>query len=192
MLDFNALEFDEAYVPDHDVVDCAESFLRSVVTPMYLDARSPMSASVRLIKKVIGSQYTDRRDDIVLYLECEAWSYDKCFWKDVLGEVHSPDNLYCYEQRVVIRHSILSKNEIDEQFGIAEWEDVDIDGFEAKTDSGKIPDDVLQSYFEILAAEWQDLDAQYFEAGCPSLKMLDPRVRTLAIQALRRARREHK
>ena len=65
--------------------------------------------------------------------------------------------------------------------GIAGWEDVDIDGFEAKADSGKIPDDVLQSYFEILAAEWQDLDAQYFEAGCPSLKVLDPRVRKLAI-----------
>jgi hypothetical protein len=187
MLDFNALEFDAAYDPDREVVDCAESFLRSIVTPMYIDARNPLNARVRSIQKVIGNKYTDAGDDIFLYLECEAWSYERFFWRDVLHDAHPPDALYCYEQRVVIRRSILFKDEFDEQFGIAEWEDVDIDGFEAKTDSGVIPDDVLQSYFEILATEWQELDAQYFEAGCPNLKELDPRVRKLAIQALRRA-----
>ena len=154
---------------------------------VYCEGRHCLGTEVRFIKRIIKSPHKCPPDDILLYLKFEAWSYPTRFW---LGDridksKYRLDELGCTESYVVIIRSTLLKEEIDEQLGIALWEEIELNGFQAKTDSGKVPEDVLEAYFEILDPDGE-LGEYYGSAGWPDIDIdsLDPRVRELFERAL--------
>ena len=161
---FNDIVFDASYIPDEKVIESAHNLSGTAYDVANCVDRLLWS-DVISIKKVTNYKDTIPEGDIVLLVTCVGWSLHKPFWFDPADPDHSIDTIWKYERSALFFRSVLILDEIDDQFGWADWIDVDDDIYTIKT--ADAPTEVVNSYCDEIKRDWHEFVDQWLDCGKP-------------------------
>lgn len=171
---FKDLEFDESYTPDKKVIESAQNLSGTAYDVANCVDRLLWSDVVS-IKRVTNYKDSIPEEDIVLLVTCVAWSIHRPFWLDPADPDHSIDTIWKYERSALFFRSVFILDEIDDQFGWANWiaVDDDIDTITTKD----VPKEVLDSYCDEVERDWYEFVDQWLDCGKPDYSAVAPQIK---------------
>ena len=195
---FDELEYDESYLPDETTLRSAR-FLASYGYPVDFGLE-PILSQVLSIRKVINHEEIIDSTDAVLHLiyECwvrpaNCWIHPEELWRNQPNSsttYGSPDIIYMFRTKVLIRRSVLLQEEIFLPSGFADWiaaeDDSGLECGGVAISSGVVPDAVVEEYTALLKDDWNGIAESYFDCNEPSLESVDPRVSVAIACAIQR------
>lgn len=195
---FDELEYDESYLPDEATLRSAR-FLAGYGYPIDYGVE-PILGQVLSIRKVTNHEEVLDSTDVVLHLtyECwvrpnNCWLHPEEFWRNqpnCSSSYGSPDIIYMFRTKVLIKKSVLLQEEIFLPSGFADWivaeDDSGLECGGVAISSGDVPDSVVEEYITQLKNDWNGIAETYFDCNEPSLESVDPRVRVAIESAIQR------